>query len=362
VILHPAVVWRQQLPGNPPWLRIQAADARTVLARAPGGLALLRLADGSVQGSFTREQLPIPAGAASARWTGLWEISPERIIAGTTDGLAVSLAPLAGSGGVASFTAVETLYRGQGPVVAFAERELTFQPGRRAAYAVEAIGQGLQLVARTKDKDLWTQPGLRGFRDPQLWFHDDKVLVMDDRQLLVIDEADGRQLAALPLSGSRTGVPALLAKGEVMAIPTSAGIDLLRLPRQGDGEIAAFHDPALAEPIAVQLAADADRLLVARGDRGLRLLAWQGGRFERIWETAMPADGGAVATVALAGEHALIADELGTVFVLGREDGALQRRLANGSPLLCPPFELGGMVITGDRDGRVTAYAMPPLK
>ncbi len=358
VALHPAQLWSRQLGAGLSWVRIAEADERTALVRSDDGISTLRLADGMVESTLNHSGLPAhaPGSSAPSRWTSSWSPTPQGVITGTSDGLAVLLT-VNGHG----FAFGEILYRGRSPVVAVAEHELTFQAGKRAIYIVEGVVGAMQLVARTSERDLWSHSGLSGRNEPQLWFHDDRVVVLDDQRLQELDETDGHQLSVASLSARRSGPGVLIDKGGIIAVPTVSGIDLVRIASAAGDKLVIFHDPALDLADGRQLCAADGQLLVARADHGLRLLGWKDGKGETLWSQALATEGGAISSLALSGDHALISDEAGGIYLCSRATGALQRRFPSATPLLGAPQEIHGVLIAADRNGAITAYALPPL-
>jgi PQQ-like domain len=194
-----------------------------------------------------------------------------------------------------------------------------------------------------------------------LWAQDDRVLMLDDRNLQAFDEADGHVVATRPLPGARTGAPQRLADGQLLVIPTAAGATLMRVTVSGNAMISEIDDKVLAECRARLVVADEAAVLTAAQDKSIRLITWNGGAFHRTWGANLPADAGQPTWLTLVKEGALIADERGAVFILSREDGRLLRRISHPSPVRCPPLIADGRLVLGDRAGNLTAYHLPPL-
>jgi hypothetical protein len=217
------------------------------------------------------------------------------------------------------------------------------------------------LNAQTKDKDLWTLRGLAGFQRPVLWAQEDRMLVLDDRQLQAIDEADGRVVAARPLPGVRTGAPLRLPDSNLLAIPTVAGPALMRIAVAGDGMITEAEDKILSESRARLMVQDGSLVLTAAQDRALRLLTWNGSTFTRTWSATLPAEAGAPTWLALGSDLVAIGDDRGMVYLLATQDGTLRRTITHPAALLCAPVLAEGRLVVGDRDGNLVAYHLPPL-
>ncbi len=356
VRLHPGQAWRAQVARNPRWLSLKPiAGSPFALVQTPDHLALVRLASGELRSPITRSQAAVPAGADGAFWTDCLDPRSGGFTVGTTDGLAMEL--------LIDDSAIRLgalIHRGTAPVLACLDKDLTFQ-AKRAVYAVTTTDQGMVLSARTPDKDLWVLRDLAGFQRPVLWAQDDRVLILDDRQLQVLDEADGRVVAQRPLPGARTGAPLRIPDSPLLVIPSAAGAALMRIAIAGEGMINEIEDKVLSESRARLLAQDGNAFLAVAQDRSVRLLAWSGSAFVRTWSATIPADAGAPVWATLSADLAVIVDDRGAVFLLSRQDGTLHRRLVHPAQLLAAPIFADGRIVVADRDGNVIGYDLPPL-
>jgi hypothetical protein len=187
------------------------------------------------------------------------------------------------------------------------------------------------------------------------------MLMLDDRHLQALDEADGHVVAQRALPGVGTGAPRRITGSPLFGIPTAAGPLLMRLAVAGVGMISESEDRVLSESRARLLAQDGAVLLTAAQDRTLRLLTWNGSAFTKTWGASIPSDAGVPTWLTLTADLALIADDRGTVFLLSRQDGTLQRRLTHAAQLLSAPLMAEGRIVVADRDGNLVAYHLPPL-
>ena len=355
--LHPGDAWRAQVARSPRWLSLNPlAGSPFAVVRTPEHLALVRLSSGELRSPITRAQAAAPAaGSDGAFWTDCFDPRAGGFMVGTTDGLALEL--LVDDGAIRLGALI---HRASTPLLACIDKDLTFQ-AKRAVYAVTAVEQGMKLSAHTPDKDLWTLSGLAGFQRPALWAQDDRILMLDDRQIQALDEADGHVVAQRALPGVRTGAPLRIPDSQLVVIPTAAGSALIRLAVAGEGMISEVEDKVLSESRARLLAQDGAVFLTAALDRSLRLLTWSGTGFTKTWSATMPSDAGTPAWLTLTPDLALIADDRGTVFLLSRQDGTLQRRLTHSAQLLSAPVFADGRIVLADRDGNLVAYHLPPL-
>ena len=358
VALRPAPVWSVMIANAPRWLATERLDDQHLLVRCPETIVVVRSEDGVQLGGIDRAALPVsvPPAAAPASWTDFCERLGERAVVASTDGVAAQIALTPGR----PPTYASLLHRGAAPVLAYSEKDMVFHAGKRMAVVVESSPQGLRAVARTADKDLWTRAGMKGFRAPLLWFIDDHVLLMDDHALIMLDELDGRELAVAALSGVRSGVPAVLGRNGVIAVPTSTGVVLVHVVGGAQPALTLLPDPLLGELGIASLASDGEQLVAIRPDKKVHLLAWQGERLARRWVGVLPPDAGVPTHCTLAAEQVLVADDQGSLFVLGRSDGQVLRRILHGTPLAAAPLVVDGKVLFADREGRVSAYRLTP--
>jgi serine/threonine protein kinase len=354
VALHPGEAWRAQVARQPRWLSLNSLPGSPyALLRTPEHLALVRLATGELRSSLTRSQASVPAANEGALWTDCLDPRGTGFTVGTTDGLGVELLV-----DDATIRLGKVLHRGKAPLLAFIDKDLTFQ-AKRAFFAVSAVDKGMTLSARTSDKDLWLVDNLTGFQRPWLWSQDDRVLVIDDRQIRMFDEAEGKQLVSHAFPGIRSGAPARLSEGTVLVVPTAAGAALLRVAVAGSGSVTELEDMVLVESRARLVAQDANVVLTAGQDRSLRLITWNGSGFSANWSAVLPADAGQATWLSLQTDHAVVGDDRGVVFLLARADGKLQRRIQHASQLLMPPVVSDGQLVVGDRDGNLIGYHLP---
>jgi serine/threonine protein kinase len=356
VQLRPGEAWRAQVARSPRWLGLTPLPGTPfALVRTPEHLALVRLSSGELRSPITRSQAAVPAGAEGAFWTDCLDPRAGGFTVGTTDGLALELLMDDGSIRLGAL-----IHRTGSPLLASIDKELTFQ-AKRAVYAISSVEQGLVLSAHTPDKDLWQLRGLAGFQRPVLWAQDDRILVLDDRQLQVLDEADGHVVAQRALPGARTGVPLRVPDSQLLVVPTTAGAVLMRVVPAGTGAIGEVDDKVLNDSRARLLAQDGATFLAVAQDRSVSLLAWNGSAFAKTWGATLPTDAGAPAWVTLTPDLALIGDDRGMVIVLSRKDGTLQRRLMHPAALLSAPILADGRIVVADREGNLVAYHLPPL-
>jgi hypothetical protein len=302
----------------------------------------------------TREHIkvPIPATAQQAVWTDAWDANGKFWSAGTTDGIAIAL-----SVSPELVTPKDVLHRGPTPVLAFKTKELTFQNRTQATYAVTASAdKGLLLQARTSEKDLWTSTELRGFHRPLLWFIDDYLAVVDDVNIFLFDEADGKVISRVPLPGKRSGDVEYLPLSHAILVPTAQGAAIYQVQAK---QINLINDAALSEAGGRLISGEGNLVVCVSGDRDITLLNLTGNQFKKQWRITLPESAQSVTHVSNHAGVIVIGDKRGSVHLLAQADGRIVRSITHGCPLLDAPMIQAEKLIVADRDGHVTAYHLP---
>ncbi len=334
------LVWAQLLPGP------DAAPGTLVVA-GPEGLRLVRSADGAVLGSLDRTSVPAVAEAAFSPLAG--DALAGRVVVGTSSGLC-----LAATVDAKGFAAARVLRHGA-PAVAVAERELLLRLGQSAVFAIESERGHFTLVAESADRQFWRKP-LNGALQP--WFHarDDGLLVVDDFVVHAFTQEGESVDAELP--ARRSGALALLDRGRILVVATTAGVSCWRAlsGRPGFEKIAETGE--LGGVRAVALAGDGDQLLSADASGALRLWDLKDGIAQPTWSVALPAGRSFAPQLALAGGAAICVDDKGTIRIFDRASHALVRSIATGAPLATTPRIDAGRLIVVDAGGEVDGYAL----
>ena len=353
--LRLATVWQgRKVSSSLPWARLRAIDQHRVLVLGPEALALVRLDDGEIVARLERRQMaPAPnAEIGLPEWNEALENRGDRVVVTSADGHAATV-------NATDLSGVQSIYRSQRPVLSWNEKELFLQPGRKMVVTLEATERDLVIQASVGGIARWSRNSPRNRRLPLLWTHEDQVAVIDDQGLRVLDEQEGRELGSYTFAGQRTSPPVLLEQGHIVAVATSNGLVMIRLPAVGSGVITTIQDPLSGEAVSCRLAGQGSNLLVARSDRSLHLLAWKNQALGRTWKQSIPGESGEIQELALAGEYAMVVDTSGVIYLFALADGKLLRRIPTGSPLACPPLLCGDRLLLADRTGRLTLYNVP---
>jgi serine/threonine protein kinase len=354
VSLVPSIAWQTQVQKAPRWMQVHTLPESDHLGfiRAPGRVCLINFSTGELGQALMRTHLAVPVLPASepAMWTDAWDPEGGFHMAGTSDGIAVGVRVSPHEIAVG-----DVMHRGSQPVLAYRSKELTFQAGVRASYVVTAAGRGFQLIAQTREKDLWSYTQLQGFQRPQLWFQDDLVIVADDRRLLVCDESTGDVRSELPFMDARTG-PIIALSPNIYAASTKHGIHLFQWREQ---KFSVLADKYLDQINGRLLHAAQQGLTVAVGDRTLQRFAWQNNQTQPRWALSLPDKSAAIAYMGYDNNCVVVADDAGVVTIINDQDGKIIRRVAHDAPLIDAPRIVQGRLLVADRAGKISAYFLP---
>lgn len=357
VALHPGIAWVRQLAPSMPQVGLGLLDAKTLVVASPEALACLRLDDGEITARMERKELAVPfqAEAGPPQWATWMQMAGDRLVVGTADGAVIRLK-------ASTLSQPQQILIGRLPIVAWLEKDLTLKSGQRVMTLIETNGSEPVLRAMSGTKTLWRHPFSPGRQEPVLWASDDRLVAMHDHGLVVRDELDGRELARAEFSGARTSPPAILEQGQVAVVATTNGLGLMRIATNQEPLV--VRECFSGESSACRMAAAGNHLLVARADRSLHLFAWNGKNLTRAWPHAitLPGDSGDTEILAVTPDYAVVIDNGGVMYLYGRSDGRLERRIAHGATLVAPPVQCGGRLLVADKEGRLTMYHLPRVR
>lgn len=329
-----------------PWAALHPL-AGGLLIQHHDGLLILRPADGAVAARVER-------AVTSPAFGSLWfPQGPNRLLIAQDDG-SVQLF------GAATLIPEQTVHRGKGAVVAWADLDLALQNSRRIHVAVERTANGCQLVAQDGDREYWRYAHLKAAtQQPQIIQHDDRLYVIDDQALHLLEE-DGKIVKVFALPANRVGplveLPANGARRDVL-IPTVAGIQRLQFASHQD-PVRAIGDPVLAQIGPGLVVTDGDLAFIV-SDRSAALVKFAPSATV-LWrqEQMRPVGAAPVLTSAFA----ITVDDLGTLLVRERVSGKSLQRLVHGTPVVGQPIviDIAGQaaVVVCDRAGQTAAYVI----
>lgn len=332
--LGAAPMWRVPAPNvRPVWIHLHAVGSAAVVL-SPEAAQVVDVASG------TTRQLTLPGTKLVPWWHGAegsWAFA-------TADGEQRQLLP-------ALDRAVPVRRLGGAPLTMI-EIELVYRAGGRLAVAVEDVPGDRVLVARDGVREVWRLPGLGGVQMPILRRADDKIVVIDDLNVHVIEE-DGGESARLSLPAARTGPWAELP-GNRLLVATTTTVQLIQL---GKGGAQLIRHPWLNEAGAAVPAASGDTVVMARlGDRAVDIATWSADPVQPRWRTKLT---GRPAQASAAGGLTAVVDENGGITVIRLVDGVIIRRVAHGIAPATAPLLLPGVVVIADQTGSVAGYRLP---
>ena len=353
VALRPGRLWQAKIAPPSPWWSLAAYEGELVLLAGPRALIGLAISDGSAHSVLERSTIPVPPAIPDPVWT-LWQDDPAGAIIASSDGIVARVAWETGRGPVFR----ELARKGTHPVAAWMERELTFQPGRRAQVLVETTAEGADLVTSAAGSELWRIRGLTVVgAAPYLAANDDRLCVVDDKDVRLFEE-DGTAIGAFTLTAERQGRVLPFAGGRLLAIPTSEGIDLVRFGGQPHF-LDSLGEPALARIGQSSAATEGDDLLVADPLGGLRLVRGNGTSATVAWKAQLPPQRKPVGAVALTTAYAVVVDDANSIHLFARATGAVVRRYEVPSRPAIAPLPVGDRLLVLDGEGNLTAYYLP---
>ncbi len=330
VTLGPAPVWRLPAPATrPAWIRLHPAASAVVVLSADGATAI-DTASGAIR------PLTLPGTTLVPWWLaveGGWTFA-------TTDGEQRQILP--------TLDRAVPVRRLAGAPLALLDIELVYRAGGRLTVSIEDAPGGRAVIARDGAREIWRLPGVAGTAQPLLRRSDDKLVVIDDLTVRVIEE-DGSESERLSLKAARTGPWAELPGGRLL-VATVAGVDLIQLGKSG--AVLQPH-PWLTEAGPAVPAASGDTVVLARADRAVDIATWATDPVKPRWRSKIL---GKPLQVGLGGGLVAIADDTGGITVIRLADGQTVRRIAHGAPAITPPLLLPGVVVIADQTGAVTGY------
>ena len=329
-----------------PWASLHSVVSG-LLIQHHDGLLILRLGDGAVAARVER-------ASTSPAFGTLWSPQgPNRLLIAQEDGTVQLF-------GASTLIPEQTVHRGKGEVVAWVDLDLALQNGRRIHVAAERSASGCQLVAQDGEREYWRYPHLKSaMQPPQIIQHDDRLYVIDDQALHLIEE-DGKIVKVFALPANRVGpvveLPATATRRDVL-IPTLAGVQRLQFASHQD-PVRAIADPVLAQIGQGLVAIDGDTAFIV-GDRSAALVKFAPSATV-LWrqDQLRPIGVAPVLTTAFA----ITADDQGTLLVRDRTTGKVLQRLVHGTPVVGQPLviDIAGQaaVVVCDRAGQTAAYVI----
>ncbi|MBA3845194.1 MAG: hypothetical protein H0X45_00980 [Planctomycetes bacterium] len=354
--LHPGRAWTARLPGTN-WQRLLVSGQRLV-AVGPDAIATVSGIDGAGATALKRSDIGVVSAQKDAHWSWL---APDGSLLSSSDGVILTLR---WQDGVPQKEAIAR--RGLLPVTGFAEKELTFQPGKVLQYVIEPANQGAELVAYHGDRVDWRYAKLdvkNQTRQPaQMFAHAQRLCVADDFELHVLDES-GDNIGPTAFSAMRIGPVWPLDGGNVVVVRTGLGLDAFRIDRL---PLSKLEFPITAG--VIDMARRGDDLLIVGDDNRLHRVTWDkagnggGGAFVARWSLVLP-DGRQPKSMPVLGDGKVgVVDQLGAFNVLNDADGDFIRRYALSPVPSLPPAIIGDRVVLLNGSELVALHLPPNAK
>jgi len=347
----PGLLWQTSLSPSRPWWRLEPLG-KSVAVIGPAGVAVIAPQAGTVQQLFARASVPVPPALPNPSWT-LVEQQPQGLILASSDGLVVR----AGRDGQDQLAFKDLARKGSTAVLGWLERELAFQPGRQTQVILDLSQRGAAVTMWSGPTQMWQIANLEvKIAKPWLAATADRILVVDDARLRVIDE-DGSVPGGYALSGMRTGPVLPVADGTILAIPTTEGVTLLRIGGQPHF-VQPLAQPRLEYTGAVAVAADRGGLITGDAQGLVRLYEVAGDGLVPRWQTNVPDLRKATGPLALSEKVVVVVDDSNGIHLFSRADGRVLRSYPHPHNIPVAPLPLGEQLLVLDGTGLLTAYQL----
>jgi serine/threonine protein kinase len=309
-----------------------ASDQKIVVIDSNNGQEIQRLDKGLFP------ELP----AARIGWS-LVTSSSERRLFSTMTGICLSL-------NETKDISATVVHRGEHSVSALVQAPLVFRLNEVGTFTIERNSGSYFLCADASNRRLWTKD-LASLLPPTLAAVRDVLLLCLDNAFLVVDH-ESMVVQELQLPSNRTGAAVWIESGYSLAVPTRNGV--LRLFVRENGQWAVDSRP-LANGNIVALSCDKDDMVVVSDD-AVQVLNRSENEFRAGWRQMIPTPG----QLKYFGIHQgqlFLADSMGSIFILKRNDGSLINQIRLRSPALAPPYCQGDVIITAETNGLVCGFS-----
>jgi len=244
----------------------------------------------------------------------------------------------------------QTIYQGKADVLAWIEVALAFKAGKVVHYLVEESHGNRRLVALDGAIEWWKYQSIPGTQPPFLTTALDKVVVIDDSIIHMIDE-DGSADAPQPLSAARSGAALSLPKDLGVLVPTVNGVQWVRFgtPQQ---PITISDDAALLAAGPGMIALSGRNLVIVHSD-GVELLSIDSDHATSRWKTPLDAT---TLEIGIGEKVVALADSRGRLIMLSVASGQVVGRVNLPAALNAAPLVGANEVVVTDSDGNVASY------
>jgi hypothetical protein len=259
----------------------------------------------------------------------------------------------------ATITPMETVRDGDAVITQLVGRSLVFNLGELGWFSVGHDSGGWQLSASCHGRAMWNQR-TDAKQAPWLATDEERVVVVDDLQVRLLDQQEGHEIAKSALPAARTGTPVALDDARLLLMPLTSGMALMR--RAKDGTYAPVNVPGLSGTTVAETAAEGDAVLVATPAGELSLYRLDGAAgsatLTLAWKVPAPAGHNLVPGLLLTPTGIAVGDDAGTVRLLGRKDGLPVLTVAIPGTVAGPPLVVRDLLMVADDKGAVAAFAL----
>ena len=350
VELTPAPMWNLPPPAAAPaWTRLQGQGGCVVVAND----SAVRVVD-PLSGQILQTVGPadVPGIPLHFLWQALPPVPAHSVFATSTGQV------FAAPSDRATLTPFETVRDGDAVISQLVTRALVLNMGELGWFSSGHDTGGWLVGASCNGRAMWNQR-IEAKLAPWLATDEERLMVVEDTDVHLLDQQDGHELAHSPLPAARSGVPASLDDANLLAVPMSSGLAVLR--RAKDGSYAPVEVTGLTGTMVGELVADGDGLLVTRGTT-LALYVVAGPAAERtldpVWSVPLPAGRSFVPGLVLNATTAIAADDAGAVRLLARSDGHRVLTVTIPGTVAAPPLMMRDQLMVADAQGGVVGFSL----
>lgn len=351
VAMQPGLRWTSEIKPGKKWWRLESING---FVMAVGPLAVTRIdhVNGTIGQVFDRRSIPVAPSLPNPDWT-FYDLDGEQPLLATSDGI-VARVQLSEKG---QWEYREIVRKGSTAVLAWLERELTFQPGRKVQVMIDVSQRGAALTVADGPTEMWRVSNLEvKLSRPFVSSLGDRILMVDDANLRVFEE-DGAQAHSYSFIGNRTAPVTTMNDGRVLVVPTTEGVNLIHVGGQPH-YVRAIKNPPLDSAGSLAVGVANDGLVTGDALGQVRAYKCVDGVVSPLWQTAVPELRKASGPISVAAETVIVVDDQHVIHVFERSTGAIIRSYNHPTSIVVPPLAVGDQLIVLDVLGILTSYQL----
>ncbi|NRA37246.1 MAG: PQQ-like beta-propeller repeat protein, partial [Planctomycetes bacterium] len=336
--------------GTGAWVQLIAATADYFLINNGEKLSAYSMADGHALGSIKRSDVNKAKGLGLSRWENAAQVIRESIYIGSSDGLLLELGL---DRSEKQFSINKVVYEGNHSVLSFVEYDLVFRSGTTKALTIRR-DKTAELHGLINGQDSWQFKNLSAQFDPQLFYKNEMLYVLDDNRFYVFDEG-GAKKEHVPLPQPRSGRAAWI-NSDVLAYPHEQGVALIKFK---DDSYRMARGIAMNSAPVGAVCSDGERVFVACDDAQLRCLSFNEGLLYEEWSAKLAAGAQYAFAPQCAQGIVCAVDNHGGIYCYHARSGELLNKIEHGEQLVSAPMLSFDRIIFLDVAQKITSYRLP---